>query len=468
MTKLPIKSAGRRFRRSRAGNVSMMFALILPVLIFAVGMAVDYTRAASVRTSLNAAADAAVLAALTPAMLQQSNSVAQAAAENMFNAEIASLSSIIPGDTVLNVSVTNSASNPALRVVTLSYTVQSQTIFSGVLKTPSMGIYGTSTAQASVPPNIDFYLLLDNSPSMSLPATSAGITAMQTATSMQYSGAGCAFACHQASTNNGDTQGNPCLNKTTGVYSTPTESGGYCTAAEGTQISNYDLARKDGITLRLDELSSAVSTLMTTATQTASSGQFSTPPNYRFAAYQMDGLWEMNSTNTQLMALTSNYVSGWATASANFGVMEMYSNSNGCANAACSSGVSFNDIATNYDNAMSSINATMPNPGNGTNVAGDTPQEVLFFVTDGVEDEQNGSRLIQPINYGTSTNYCTKSRIAGSRSRFFTPSTCLCRPTASMSPTSSRSSPTSDPRCRPAPRRTCSTTRRSAPTSGRP
>ena len=110
MTKLPIKSAGRRFRRSRAGNVSMMFALILPVLIFAVGMAVDYTRAASVRTSLNAAADAAVLAALTPAMLQQSNSVAQAAAENMFNAEIASLSSIIPGDTVLNVSVTNSAS----------------------------------------------------------------------------------------------------------------------------------------------------------------------------------------------------------------------------------------------------------------------------------------------------------------------------------------------------------------------
>ena len=64
-------------------------------------------------------------------------------------------------------------------MVTLSYTVQSQTIFSGVLKTPSMGIYGTSTAQASVPPNIDFYLLLDNSPSMSLPATSAGVTAMQ-------------------------------------------------------------------------------------------------------------------------------------------------------------------------------------------------------------------------------------------------------------------------------------------------
>ena len=221
MTKLSIKSAQRLFRRSRRGNVSMMFALILPVLIFAIGMAVDYTRAASVRTSLNAAADAAVLAALTPAMLQESNSVAQAAAVNMFNAEIANLSSIIPGDTVVTVTITNPSNSPLLRQVNLTYSIQSKTIFSGILNVASMGIGGSSTAQASVPPNIDFYLLLDNSPSMSLPATSAGITAMQTATSLQYSGAGCAFACHQASTNNGDTQGNPCLNATTGVYSTP-------------------------------------------------------------------------------------------------------------------------------------------------------------------------------------------------------------------------------------------------------
>jgi hypothetical protein len=49
----------------------------------------------------------------------------------------------------------------------------------------------------------------------------------------------------------------------------------------------------------------------------------------------------------------------------------------------------------------------MPNPGNGTNATGDTPQEVLFIVTDGVEDEINGGiRLIQQINGGTATNYC--------------------------------------------------------------
>ena len=37
------------------------------------------------------------------------------------------------------------------------------------------------------------------------------------------------------------------------------------------------------------------------------------------------------------------------------------------------------------------MNTIMPNPGKGTNVAGDTPQEVLFFVTDGVEDESTSS-----------------------------------------------------------------------------
>ncbi len=37
------------------------------------------------------------------------------------------------------------------------------------------------------------------------------------------------------------------------------------------------------------------------------------------------------------------------------------------------------------------MNTIMPNPGEGTNVAGDTPQEVLFLVTDGVEDDDASS-----------------------------------------------------------------------------
>ena len=68
----------------------------------------------------------------------------------------------------------------------------------------------------------------------------------------------------------------------------------------------------------------------------------------------------------------------------------------------------------------------IPKPGNGTNQPGDTPQAVLFIVTDGVEDEQSGSRrLEQTINdlagdpsaspYGSAagTNWCTTIKNRG-------------------------------------------------------
>ena len=76
-----------RFLANRRGNVAMMYALMLPVLMFGAGFAIDYTHAMQVQTELDAAADAAVLAALTPSMMQQSNAAAQTAATNLFTAE---------------------------------------------------------------------------------------------------------------------------------------------------------------------------------------------------------------------------------------------------------------------------------------------------------------------------------------------------------------------------------------------
>ena len=138
----------------------------------------------------------------------------------------------------------------------------------------------------------------------------------------------------------------------------------------------------------------------------------------------MDSLWQIGLT--QLMSLTSNYTSGWASASANFGVMEMHSNNNDCANSACSSSTTSpgGDVATNYDDSLGKLSQTsyIPNPGNGTNQTGDTPQEVLFIVTDGVEDEENGgSRIQQAINdlgsapggKSNSTNWCTAIKNCG-------------------------------------------------------
>jgi hypothetical protein len=84
--------------------------------------------------------------------------------------------------------------------------------------------------------------------------------------------------------------GNPCVNGTA-----PTQSGGlYCNVAtQGAQIDNFALARKNNITLRLDELNSGISTLLQTASAAAQSTVFSTPPQYRFAIYSMDSLWQI-------------------------------------------------------------------------------------------------------------------------------------------------------------------------------
>ena len=203
----------------------------------------------------------------------------------------------------------------------------------------------------------------------------------------------------------------------------------WCDASKhDVQLDNYALARKNSITLRLDELNSGVSTLLQTASTTSQSNLFATPPKYRFSIYSMDSLWQIGLN--PLMALTSSYTSGWTSASANFGVMEMYSNNNDCANSACSSSTTTpgGDVATNYDDSLGKLSQTsyIPAPGNGTNQPGDTPQEVLFIVTDGVEDEQSGSRrLEQTINdlagdpngspYGNAsgTNWCTTIKNRG-------------------------------------------------------
>ena len=117
----------------------------------------------------------------------------------------------------------------------------------------------------------------------------------------------------------------------------------------------------------------------------------------------MDSAWQigMSSSATpaynRLMALTTSYTTGWTTASANFGVMEYYSNNEECGTSACTTNGGGGDYATNYDNALGAMNTIMPNPGQGTNVTGDTPKEVLFFVTDGVEDENNAPSCSEPL-----------------------------------------------------------------------
>ena len=76
--------------------------------------------------------------------------------------------------------------------------------FNGVLEN-TIPVSVTATANGPTNPNIDFYMLLDSSPSMAIAATAAGIATMVDNTQGQcdfapYGGSncGCGFACHES------------------------------------------------------------------------------------------------------------------------------------------------------------------------------------------------------------------------------------------------------------------------------
>ena len=84
------KLAGQ-LKADQKGGLMMIAGLAIVPMTFLVGFGVDYSRAMSLQTQLNAAADAAALAAVAPSMILQSDSEASAAATKMFNAQAALL-----------------------------------------------------------------------------------------------------------------------------------------------------------------------------------------------------------------------------------------------------------------------------------------------------------------------------------------------------------------------------------------
>ncbi len=106
---------------------------------------------------------------------------------------------------------------------------------------------------------------------------------------------------------------------------------------------------------------------------TASTTENSTTASYKMAIYTFDV-----ALNT-IQTLTSSLTTAQSSAG-NIKLLEV------CTNNHLVCGTGNNDMDTDYDNAMNKINNIMPDPGSGTNAKGDSPQEVLFIVTDGVED----------------------------------------------------------------------------------
>ena len=323
------------FGTDQRGNIAVIFALALLPIMSAVGCTVDYTRATQLRSKLQAAADAASVGSIaktSPAFIAAGTMSSDGAiasgvtdAQNIFDANVTgvtgyTLNSRTPAVTKTGSTITS--------VVTFSATIP--TMFLGVMGKSSLTVAGSSTSTANMPQYIDFYLLLDNSPSMGVAATPADVTTMVNNTSDQ-----CAFACHDYNDSN----------------------------------NYYNLAKNLGVTTRIDVLRSATQSLMDTAASTETySNQF------RMAIYDF-GASSKTIGLRALFSLSSSLTSA-KTAAGNIDLMGVYGNNDAYTA----------DKDTQFSTIFPAITKVIPAAGTGTSAS---PLKYLFFVSDGVADESN-------------------------------------------------------------------------------
>lgn len=336
-----------RLWRSRSGNITVMFSLSMVPAVMIFGGTADYLLIVEARSQLNAAADAAALAAVGKNAMSMSTSAAQSLANTVFTAQVNTNSS----GAWVKTKTPAVADVSSTRTSTYSYTADVPTSFLGIIGMTKVSISGSSVASASMPIYMDFYLLLDNTPSMGVAATTAGINAMVANTADQ-----CAFACHDMST-------------------TPNDY--------------YGLAKRLGVTTRIDVVRTATQQLMDTASSTQQvSNQF------RMAIYSFGSSGTARGLTT-VASLTSN-LSSAKTSAGTLDLMTVPYQGHD------------NDQYTDFDGVFTAINSAIPNPGTGVS-ASVTPQKVLFFVSDGVADAYypstctggmavGGGRCQEPMN----------------------------------------------------------------------
>jgi Flp pilus assembly protein TadG len=339
-----VRAAFRKLIFHTGGNVAITFAIALIPILGGVGAAVDFSLANRAKTILDRYADAAALSAVNNSSMKFSASTVQTNAINFFKAQAATLT--LGSYTTISATVTDSSSG---RRALVSYTGSVPTSIMGIVGINSITIKGSSTAASGLPTYIDFYLLLDNTPSMGAGATPSDVSKMVNNTSDK-----CAFACHQLDISPND---------------------------------YYGLAKKLGVTTRIDVVRQATQQLMDTATSTAVvSNQF------RMAIYTF-GASAQKKGLTTIQSLTSD-LSGAKTAASAIDLMTVpYQNY-------------ASDTDTDFD-VLSSLNNNISNPGDGSTSG--SPQKYVFFVSDGVADRAIGSPgCSKPITQGQDPKTGTK------------------------------------------------------------
>lgn len=422
----------------RRGNVLMLMVFSVIPLTLAGGIGIDYARAARLQTKLNAAADAAALAAVSQPMMLAGNDNAKAktAAENMFKSQISSLPGLLWNDADLIVNVTGNNLVTSTRTAVVTYTARSTNAFSGIIGMPSITIGGTATATATAAPNIDFYLALDTSSSMALPTTSAGITVMDSAVS-------CSFACHSnkiqqyvggsiptlildnakfslvkgsfGTSGSGTNQKTLIDADSSFIYTNRTATDSKCSDgttnkkdicvynADGTYADSYWYALNKGVRLRVTDERQGASDLMALAQSYATANS----RTYRAALYTFD-----HKSNLQTVATLSSNLSAIATAANGIEVVMVNDKAGNGRPPNGESGTQY--LFTSFESILSKMSTEMPAlSGKGTDTPGDTPQAFLFMVTDGMSDENIGSGRTRTAMQDAQITQCNAIKARG-------------------------------------------------------
>lgn len=421
----PLRTLIESIARERDANVTLIAALALLPTLFGLGFCIDYSRAEMLQSRINAVADAAALTATDTLYIKEDWPTAQAAAYQVFTSQVAEYKDFQYDPTSKNLNITQSTPQGALnneRIAIVDWAGYSLNMFSGILGMNSLVIGGTSTAKAIVAPFMNFYLMMDKSPSMLLPSTSVGITAVKGATSD-----GCAFACHQQqpgtnyikdtngkfvfidqnfyqSTGGGiyylidgrnnlyDSSGNMLgsnVSVSGGTNLTYT-SGGAPQSITGYYADGYWLTHNytkiypsgSAIDLRVSDETAAAKALIPYATQQAGINKVTyqlqffsfdwTHPSASSPVTQYNSMTDVSTLSTSAVPDLDGTQDWW------------YSNNKPTAS------TSNSDQGTEFYKMLTSISSVMPTTGGSGGSATD-PQDVLMIITDGVVDENTDS-----------------------------------------------------------------------------
>jgi Flp pilus assembly protein TadG len=377
----------RRLCKSRLGNVTIIFAFAMPVIIIAAGGAIDYAQALTVRGELRDATDAAAVGCIATnsaaynyaAATSQNGSIALGvtAATNMFNADMAHMQN---QGTYSNLVVTPVVTkNNQYLTATIVATANYHTFLLGYIGINVIPLTATSSAANATPGYMDFYLLLDVSGSMGLPSTNSEQTRLAAVNQdyiAQYPN-GCTFACHFSNS----------ATSTTFYGYALSRNGGNLPCLKGTQtsgcpasVANCPTAGTSAcIQLRLDAVGYAVNQLLVTANTTAT-----LPNQYRI------GLYPFIRYLYSYSPLTSNINQSSTTpGTINYAAANLATLLDTGVNLSLGSG------GTHFENALPSMSGLIPNQ-TGTNFTGMVGSGAsqtntlpwVFFVTDGSQDPQ--------------------------------------------------------------------------------